>query len=149
MKMIMELQIKLLHDEVTAPKYAHDTDAGMDLYLPTPLRLNPHERETIGLGFAMALPSGTVGLIRDKSSWPSKKGLALLGGVIDEGYRGEVKVILLNTTDQTIEITAGAPIAQLLIVPIHHPTVNIVDELEETIRGAGGFGSTHEVTRTA
>ncbi|MBI4022732.1 dUTP diphosphatase [Candidatus Berkelbacteria bacterium] len=145
----MELQITLLQNKGMPPRYAHATDAGLDLYLPASLRLNPHERKTIGLCFAMALPSGTVGLIRDKSSWPSKKGLALLGGVIDQGYRGEVKIILLNTTSALIEIEAGAPIAQLLIVPIHHPTVMVVDQLDETSRGVGGFGSTHEVTRTA
>lgn len=145
----MNLRIQLLRDDVAAPRYAHVTDAGLDLYLPETLRLEPHERTTIALGFAVALPAGTVGLIRDKSSWPSKKGLTTLGGVIDEGYRGEVKVILLNTTDESIEIPAGSPIAQFLIVPIYHPTVRIVDELDATARGTGGFGSTHEVTRRA
>lgn len=145
----MDLRIQLLRNDLTPPRYAHGTDAGLDLYLPDDLHLAPHERTTVELGFSVALPAGTVGLIRDKSSWPSKKGLTLLGGVIDEGYRGEVKVILLNTTDEPIEIPAGSPIAQFLIVPIHHPTVRIVDELNETARGSGGFGSTHAVTRAA
>lgn len=143
----MTIDIQRIHPTVKLPMYAHPGDAGMDLYLPEPLTLEPGERKVVDLGFAMALPESTVGLIWDKSSRPAKWGLAKLGGVIDAGYRGEVKTIVLNTSVERVELAAGEPIAQLLVQPILRPDILEVSELDKTARGAGGFGSTHESTR--
>ncbi|MGI6103179.1 MAG: dUTP diphosphatase [Patescibacteria group bacterium] len=142
----MTLAIQRLHPTVQLPRFAHPDDAGLDLYLPEPLILKPGERKTVALGFAMALPKGTVGLIWDKSSRAAKWGVKTMGGVIDAGYRGEVKTIVLNSATDRVELAAGEPIAQLLIQPVLAPDVTEVVSLDETARGVGGFGSTHVST---
>lgn len=138
------LKIKRIHPNVKLPQYAHNTDAGMDLYLPETLTLAPGERKKITSGIALELPSDTVGLILEKSS-RAAEGLKGSGGVIDEGYRGEVYLMPWNTTDHELHYEAGTPYAQLVVIPIVRPEVIEAQELSESPRGAGGFGSTHTV----
>jgi len=140
--MATQLKIKRLHPGVMLPKFAHATDAGIDLYLPEDLSLAPNEQQTVALGIAVELPSNTVGLLWEKSS-RGAQGLQTFGGVIDEGYRGEVKAILKNTTAEMLSYAAGTPIVQLLVQPILRPDIQEITEVSETTRGTGGFGSTH------
>ena len=137
------LKFKRIHPTVQLPRYAHATDAGLDIYLPDDLTLAANERQRIDLGFALALPADTVGLILEKRS-RSNEGIKLFAGVTDEAFRGELKLILWNTNQDELSYTAGTPIAQLVIFPILHPKVEEVEELSETARGSGGFGSTYQ-----
>ena len=138
------LKIKRLHPTVKLPRYAHATDAGLDLYLPEALTLKANERKKVPLGIAIELPSETVGLVWEKSS-RGDQGLKVFGGVIDEGFRGELISTIWNTNTTLLKYEAGTPIAQLLIQPILHPTVSEAEILTETSRGDGAFGSTHKV----
>ena len=143
--MVMQtLKIKRIHPTVKLPRYAHATDAGFDLYLPEPVEVAVDERLMVGCGFAIALPAGSMGRLLHKSS-RVKEGLTIASGVIDEGYRGEIKVILWNISDQPLTYPAGTPYAQILVLPVLHPNIIETDELSETPRGEGGFGSTHTV----
>lgn len=140
----MELQVTLEPGAIK-PEYAHATDAGMDLFSNTDdVVLGPGARALIPTGVSVAVPIGFVGLIMDKSGLALKQGLSVLGGVIDSGYRGEINVILLNTSAETITIQAKQKVAQMLIQPVHQATIYEVDELPEAgdMRGKGGFGST-------
>lgn len=138
----MDLAIKKLHPTATLPQYAHDTDAGMDLYSIEDTSIAPQQRILVATGIALAIPTGYVGLVWDKSGIATKTGVTTLAGVIDAGYRGEVKIALLNTSTESYVIAAGQKIAQLLIQPITHPALREVESLPETERGDGGFGST-------
>jgi dUTP pyrophosphatase len=138
----MELQIKKLHIDAKVPTYAHADDAGMDLYTSVTVVITPGERTLITTGIAMAIPVGYVGLIWDKSGLSNKTGLKVLGGVIDAGYRGEVMVGILNTASETHTFAAGDKVAQMLIQTVVQPQLVTVDELGETARGDGAFGST-------
>ncbi len=138
----MNLAIKKLLPEATLPQYAHDTDAGMDLCSVEQLTVHPQERVLVSTGIALAIPTGYVGLVWDKSGIATKTGLTTLAGVIDSGYRGELKIALLNTSTENYTIVPGQKIAQLLIQPIMHPVLREVDSLPATERGDGGFGST-------
>lgn len=139
------LQIKRLTPNAVAPTYAHDDDAGMDLRASEEIILPVGGRALVSTGIAIALPCGHVGLVHPRSGLAAKNGITVLNtpGTIDAGYRGEVKVILINTSDEAFTITPGDRIAQLVIQKVEHPTVEVVDSLDEdTVRGAGGFGST-------
>jgi len=138
----MELQIKKLNPEAKLPQFAHDTDAGMDFFTLNNVEVKPGERCLIDTGIAMALPAGHVALIWDKSSVPTKKGVTTLAGVLDEGYRGEVKILVVNISDEVQTFTAGDKVAQILIQKVEHPKIVEVTELSDTTRGEGGFGST-------
>lgn len=141
---IQTLRVKRIHPTVQLPRYAHTTDAGMDLYLPEALTLQPNERQKVPLGIAIELPPATVGLVWEKSS-RGAQGLLLFGGVIDEGYRGELIATVWNTNETVLEYAADTPIAQLLVQPILHPAVSEAESLTDTSRGSGAFGSTHTV----
>jgi dUTP pyrophosphatase len=138
----MKLGIKKLDVRAVLPSYAHSHDAGMDLYALEPTSILPGERTTVGTGIAMQIPQGYVGLIWDKSGLSTKLGLKVLGGVIDAGYRGEVRVGLINLGKETIQLEAGQKIAQMLIQKVQSPTLIEVEVLDETSRGEGNFGST-------
>ena len=139
---IMDLLIKRVHADAVMPTFAHDTDAGLDLCTPVAVMLKAGERAMLPTGLAMGIPVGYVGLIWDKSGLSNKNGLKSLGGVIDAGYRGEVVVGLLNTSGTDHTFAAGEKIAQILIQKVEHPTIIEVDDLDETARGSGAFGST-------
>lgn len=126
------------------PSRTHEGDAGLDLYAAEPATLGPGERATVATGIAVEIPDGHAGLVLPRSGLAAKHGIALVNapGLIDSGYRGEVKVLLLNT-DRTdpFEISPGDRIAQLVVSPVAETEPVEVAELEMSTRGAGGFGS--------
>lgn len=138
----MKILAKKLHPEAKIPNFAHPGDAGMDLYSVAQMTLKPGERASVPTGIAMALPDGYVSLVWDKSGVSHKNGIKTLGGVIDSGYRGEYLIGLVNLSQEDFEIKVGQKIAQLLIQKVEHPEVEEVEELDETSRGDGRFGST-------
>jgi dUTP pyrophosphatase len=142
---VEELSFIRLKDNATLPTRAHDGDAGLDLYASEAARIGPGQRVSVGTGLAVAVPPGLAGLVLPRSGLALKHGVALVNspGLIDSGYRGEVRVLLLNT-DSTSEfrIAAGDRIAQLLLVPIATASPLEADELDTSIRGGSGFGST-------
>ena len=139
---MVELKIKRLNEKAKLPSYSFKGEAGLDLYAIEDYLLKPGERRLFKLGFAMELPLGYVALIWDRSGLAKKHGIKTMGGVIDPTYRGEVGVILLNTSNEPFEIKEGDRIAQMLIQKVEYVDVVESDELSETERGAGGFGST-------
>ncbi len=138
----MKVQVKKLLETAKMPVYAHEDDAGMDLYVAVAVTINQGERTQIRTGIAVAIPQGYVGLVWDKSGISHKGGLKVMGGVIDAGYRGEILVGIVNLGEGTQTFEVGDKIAQILIQKVEHPELEEVSELEETIRGASGFGST-------
>ncbi|QHC66723.1 dUTP diphosphatase [Rathayibacter sp. VKM Ac-2759] len=127
------------------PSYAHPGDAGADLRSTEDVVLAPGERASVGTGVAIALPDGHVGFVVPRSGLAFKHGLTIVNapGTIDAGYRGEIRVALLNTdTRESYRITAGDRIAQLVVVPVVRARFVAVDELPDSVRGTGGFGST-------
>ena len=140
----MTLRFARLHEHARSPTRAHDGDAGYDLYAVEPATLAPGERASVGTGIAVAIPDGWAGLVLPRSGLAARHGITLPNapGLIDCGYRGEVRVLLLNTDPrEAFEVTPGDRIAQLLLV--RHETAEVVEvaSLDETARGAGGFGS--------
>lgn len=138
----MKLKIKKTHPEAKLPQYATVGDAGMDLFALEETILKPGQFLGVSTGVAFEIPNGYVGLVWDKSSLSIMNGLKTLGGVIDAGYRGEVKVGMINLSDKEYKIEKGHKVAQMLLQKIEHPTIVEVAELSETERGKGGFGST-------
>ena len=140
----MTLRCKRLSDAARLPTRAHEGDAGLDLYAAEAARLEPGERASVGTGIAVAIPPGHAGLVLPRSGLAARHGISVVNapGLIDSGYRGEVRVLLLNTDrSDAFEIEAGDRIAQLLLTPFAAPTVEQADDLDATTRGAGGFGS--------
>ncbi len=138
----MELKVKKLHPAAKLPSYAHVSDAGMDLYVCEAIEVVSGQRVQIRTGIALAIPTGYVGLIWDKSGLSHKSGLKTLGGVIDADYRGEIMVGMINTSADTYTFAVGDKVAQLLVQKIEHPTLVEVFEMESTARDSGAFGST-------
>ncbi|WP_406282028.1 dUTP diphosphatase [Nocardia sp. NBC_00881] len=129
---------------IPVPTRAHDGDAGVDLCTTQDVILEPGERMLVGTGVAVALPVGTVGLIHPRSGLAAKTGLSVVNtpGTVDAGYRGEIKVCLINHDPRTpIELRRGDRIAQLLVQRVELVDFVEVDSLDETTRGAGGHGS--------
>ena len=133
-----------LHPDARLPQQAHSDDAGFDLYATEPACLAPGARAAIGCGFAIALPAGMAALVVPRSGLALRDGLGVLygPGLIDAGYRGEIKVILINLGAEAFVIQRGERIAQLVLAPVTRLAWSEVDALDETARGAGGFGST-------
>lgn len=138
----MQVKFKKLDSRAVAPQYAHDTDAGMDLFCLEEIIIAPEERLQIGTGVAFEIPEGYVGLIWDKSGLSHKAGLKTLGGVVDAGYRGEVKVGMINLNKESYKFEAGQKIAQMLIQKVEQVELMESEELADSVRGEGGFGST-------
>jgi dUTP pyrophosphatase len=137
----MELKVNKIHPDARLPQYSHKGDAGLDLFSSVDCVLKKGEVKPIPSGIRMAIPEGHVGLIWDKSG-VSLKGVHRLAGVIDSGYRGEVRVVMVNFGEETFVIKKGMKIAQLLIQPVMEVEVVEAEELEKTSRGKNGFGST-------
>ena len=138
------LRIRRLDSGLPLPVRAHPDDAGVDLFAASDLELEPGRRALVGTGIAIALPVGTVGLIHPRSGLAARAGLSIVNtpGTIDAGYRGEIKVCLINhDLDDTIAIRRGDRIAQLLVQRVELPELIEVDELDDTVRGDGGYGS--------
>lgn len=136
-------KLRQLGIEFRAPRPG---DAGYDLFSIENYQVEPRKRVLVESGLRIEIPSGYVGLVKDRSSVASA-GLHTLAGVIDSAYRGELKILMVNLADEDIQIRAGQKIAQLLVIPVYSAPVEFVDSLEalsSTERGAGGFGSTDE-----
>jgi dUTP pyrophosphatase len=138
----MQLPVQRLQPAATLPAYYQSGDDGMDLYAAETINLPAQQRVLVPTGIAMAIPTGYVGLVWDKSGIATKTGVTTLAGVIDASYRGEIKIALYNTSDRPQTIAAGQKIAQLLIQPVVQAELTEVSNLTETTRGSGGFGST-------
>lgn len=133
-----------LSEAARLPTRAHDGDAGLDLYAAEDARLEPGERASVGTGIALEIPDGQAGLVLPRSGLAANRGIALVNapGLIDAGYRGEVRVLLLNTDRlQAFEVSVGDRIAQLVLVRVELPAVIEVQALAGSARGAAGFGS--------
>lgn len=141
----MELRIQRLDKDLPLPAYAREGDAGLDLLAAEEVTLAPGERRAVPTGIAVAIPEGFAGFVHARSGRALREGLALVNapGLIDSGYRGEIKVIVVNLDPtQEIKIARGDKIAQLVIQPVAGAALVEVDELPESERGAGGFGHT-------
>lgn len=137
----MQLKIKKIHPQVKIPSYAHSGDAGFDLFIPEEVTIQPGERLSIPLGLALEIPDGHAGLLLDKSGLSHKHGLKSFGGVIDAGYRGEVHAGIMNLGTLPYTLNAGDKIIQMLIMPVIRVDIQEVEELSQSDRGAGAFGS--------
>jgi dUTP pyrophosphatase len=138
----MKLKIKKLHIDAVIPKYANPNDAGMDLFAIENIEIMPMERKQVGTGIAVEIPADCVGLVWDKSGLSHKFGLKVLGGVIDSGYRGEIKVGIINLGTEKYTFEKGHKVAQMIIQKKETPEIEEVSELSDSERGEGGFGST-------
>ncbi len=139
-----ELRVRLLDPQATLPTYAHPGDAGMDLRANEAVTIAPRGRHPVRTGIAIAVPEGWVGLVHPRSGLALRQGLTVVNapGTIDAGYRGEVMVALVNLGDADVEIAVGDRVAQLLLQQVGHATIVEVEDLDDTARGTGGFGST-------
>lgn len=143
MDVIFPLQMKKLRKDAILPEKAHKSDAGFDLFAVDSGIINPGERGIIDTGIALKIPSGHVGLIWPRSGLAVKSGIHVMAGVIDSGYRGEIKVCLFNSSkDSTFSYGPGAKVAQIIIQKLACVVDVEVDELEDSDRGECGFGST-------
>lgn len=137
----MQLKFKKIHPNAKIPSYAYTGDAGLDLYIPEDLIFKQGERKSIAIGIAVEIPDGYVGILFDKSGLSHKHGLKSYGGIIDAGYRGEIHVGMMNLSDKDYEFKAGDKIIQILIMPVLHAEVVECEELVDSERGEGAFGS--------
>ena len=138
------LRVLRLDPRAVLPSRAHPGDAGLDLHAIEPVRLAPGDRAAVGTGLAIEVPHGQAALILPRSGLAARHGIALVNapGLIDAGYRGELRVLLLNTDPrEPFAIAAGDRIAQLVLIRVELPAVVEVSGLETSERGAGGFGS--------
>ncbi len=142
----MRIAIQRLHESVRLPEYQTEQSAGMDLaaHISEPIKLSPHGRAVIPTGIAIALPPGYEAQIRGRSGMAAKHGVMPANGVgtIDADYRGEIGVILLNSSDEPFIVEPGMRVAQMVIAKYEVAEWNEVEELDKTERGVGGYGST-------
>jgi dUTP pyrophosphatase len=140
----MRVPLVRLDPGLPVPERAHPGDAGADLYAREPVLLAPGERATVATGVAVAIPEGYAGLVAPRSGLAARLGVGVVNapGVVDAGYRGEVKVVLVNHGDEEVTLGRGERIAQLLVVPVSTVEFVEVEALPESARGDGGFGST-------
>jgi dUTP pyrophosphatase len=141
---VTELPVKRLHDEATVPARAYEGDAGLDLAASERVELGPGERAVVGTGVAVAIPPGHAGFVQPRSGLAARHGIAVVNspGLVDAGYRGELKVVLLNTDrDERFVVEPGMRIAQLVVVPVVSTEPVEVNELPGSERGDKGFGS--------
>jgi dUTP pyrophosphatase len=141
----MKLRFARLAEGALPPARAHDDDAGYDLHAVEAVTIGPGERAGVGTGIAVEIPPGHAGFVVPRSGLALKHGISVVNapGIVDSGYRGELRVLLLNTDrDESFDVRPGDRIAQLLIVPVSAPELTEADGLGESPRGAGGFGST-------
>ncbi|MBV9214379.1 MAG: dUTP diphosphatase [Actinobacteria bacterium] len=141
----MTVRFVRLSAHARTPVRAHPGDAGFDLFAAEPAQIGPGERASVGTGIAVAVPDGCAGLVLPRSGLAARHGITLPNspGLIDAGYRGELRVLLSNTDRrETFDVATGDRIAQLVLVRVDAFDVEETAELDETARGAGGFGST-------
>jgi len=141
---VNELPFKRLSEHATLPERAYAGDAGLDLAAAERVELAPGARALVATGLAVAIPEGHAGFVQPRSGLAAEHGITIVNspGLVDSGYRGELKVVLLNTdTERTFVVEPGMRIAQLVVVPVATPQPVEVTELPETERGEKGFGS--------
>jgi dUTP diphosphatase len=141
---VTELLVKRLHDGATLPTRAYEHDAGLDLAACERIELGPGERGLVGTGLTVAIPEGHAGFVQPRSGLAARHGITVLNtpGLVDAGYRGELKVVLLNTDrSESFVVEPGMRIAQLVVVPVATPALIEMDELPDSERGEKGFGS--------
>jgi len=141
---VIELPVQRLHDGATLPARAYEGDAGLDLAACERVELGPGERAAVGTGLAVAIPDGHAGFVQPRSGLAARHGITVLNtpGLVDAGYRGELKVVLLNTDrNERFVVEPGMRIAQLVVVPLAFPEPKEVAELPASERGEKGFGS--------
>ena len=136
------MKVKRLHPDAKLPSYAHSCDAGMDLFAVEDTEVLPGEVAKVKTGIAMEIPEGYAGLCWDKSGVSMSHKIKLLGGVIDSGYRGEILVGVINLGENAYKFEKWHKVAQVLIQKVEHPEIVEAEDLSETARGEGGFGST-------
>ncbi|CAN6675074.1 deoxyuridine 5'-triphosphate nucleotidohydrolase [Trichomonascus vanleenenianus] len=139
---VAALEIKFLSPDAKAPTRGSAFAAGYDMYSSSSVEIPAHGRALVPTGISMAIPEGTYGRVAPRSGLAVKHGIQTGAGVIDSDYRGEVRVLLFNHSDDAYRIEKGDRIAQLILEQIVNPEVQVVETLSETVRGAGGFGST-------
>jgi dUTP diphosphatase len=140
----LELSFRKLRDDAVVPSRAYDGDAGLDLASCERVLLEPGERATVGTGLAVAVPDGYAGFVQPRSGLASRHGITIVNapGLVDSGYRGELRIVLLNTdAREAFVVEPGMRIAQLVVVPVASAEPLEVEELPETERGVRGFGS--------
>ncbi|ACK69186.1 deoxyuridine 5'-triphosphate nucleotidohydrolase Dut [Gloeothece citriformis PCC 7424] len=140
----MKLKVTKLEKAAILPKYVHSDDSGLDLSAIEDLEIPPGESQLVPTGIAIELPPNTEAQIRPRSGLALKHQITVLNtpGTVDEGYRGEIGVILINHGKNSFKVTRGMKIAQMVIAPVIRVEVEEVDHLSDTTRGSGGFGST-------
>ena len=141
----MTVRVRRIDPDMPLPKRAHPDDAGADLCSAEDVDLSPGERRLVRTGIAIALPAGTVGLVHPRSGLATRQGLTVINtpGTIDAGYRGELKISLINLDPhETVHVTRGERIAQLLVQKVELVDFAEADDLGDTERGTGGHGST-------
>jgi len=141
---VTELPVKRLHEEAVLPTRAYEGDAGLDLAACERVELAPGRRAVVSTGLSVAIPDGHAGFVQPRSGLAARHGIAVLNspGLVDAGYRGELKVVLLNTdAEEPFVVEPGMRIAQLVIVPVASPKPRDVPELPASERGEKGFGS--------
>ena len=139
---IAMLEFKRVDERATLPSRGSELSAGLDLYSIEDITIGPKQRTLAKTGLAVAIPPGHYGRIAPRSGLAMKHGLDVLSGVIDSDYRGEIGCLLYNTGDEPIHLPAQTKMCQLIIEKIELPTAVWSDDLNETVRGSGGFGST-------
>ena len=140
----MRIPVKVLDPDLPLPRYARPGDAGLDLLAAEDVTLKPGERALVGTGIAVAIPEGHAGFVHARSGRALREGLGMANapGVIDSGYRGEVRVVAVNLdAEQPLDIRRGERIAQLVVQPVEHVVLEPARELPGSERGGGGFGS--------
>ena len=140
----MDIAAVRLDRELPLPAFARPGDAGLDLRASEAVTLKPGERRLVPTGLAVAIPEGHAGFVLPRSGLAMQKGVTVLNapGLIDSGYRGELKVLLINHGDEAVGIERGERIAQLVVLPVAHARLVEEERLPDSARGAGGFGST-------
>jgi len=146
----MKIIFEKMRPEAILPTRAHDTDAGMDFYTPHRVEIRPKSAALVETGLRCEFEDKNVFmLIKDKSGLAVKKGITVGAGVIDNGYRGEIKILLYNWSNFVVTFTPGSKIAQGIILPVIYPTIIEGEVNVETSRGEGGFGSTGDKSETS
>ncbi len=138
----MKIKIQRLHPDAILPNYAHPGDVGLDMYSLEHYDLQPGERKVFPVGFALEFENGYAAIVKDKGSLPNKAGIHTMGGVFDAGYRGEYNAQLINLGSEPYTIEKGDKIAQIVVFPVLIADLEEVDQLSDSSRGDGRFGST-------
>ena len=140
----MRIALQRLDDGLPIPAHAHPGDGGVDLYARESVCLDAGQRAVVPTGIAVAIPDGFAGLVTPRSGLAARNGISVVNVSVkeDSGYRGEVKVVLVNLSNESFEVDRGDRIAQFVVIPVSVQEFVVVEELPDTTRGSGGFGST-------